>query len=249
MNVYYYAASFFLFTLLRVEPAASDHRLFLLTGAGRLHGQIMSVNNNSEMTTTVEINEEGCVNLTEHQDECFSTKYIKEMNYHAELSRKSIMEEEHIRPIKREREDDQGGEWMLVQRKETKNKINKLEVYISSNEKLPKQFTLAKLFLQEGILDIDELRYISPYKVRVDTTNEASAEKIENCCEFTRRGWRIQKAMEVNSSYGVIRNVDIDLTEEEIFKSIKCPEPGQLLSVHCCQASSSMHRGYGLGTK
>ncbi|KAL4718616.1 hypothetical protein ACJJTC_014054 [Scirpophaga incertulas] len=41
---------------------------------------------------------------------------------------------------------------------------------------------------------------------------------------------RIQKAMEVSQTYGVIRDVDLDLSDEEVFYNISCPEPAVLIS-------------------
>lgn len=131
---------------------------------------------------------------------------------------------------KREREEE---EWTVIKKKEKKHKIGDIiEIYISSNVKMPKQFAIAKLFREEGILEVEKVRYINPYKIRVDVTTERTAEKLEKCKKFIDSGWRIQRAMEVNFSYGVIKDIDLELTEEEILKSIKCPELGQLESVH-----------------
>ncbi|KAJ8709058.1 hypothetical protein PYW07_008884 [Mythimna separata] len=164
-----------------------------------------------------------------------SVSYEHEMEgeneYQQEILQKACDYSEERRPNKRDREEDEEG-WKEVGRsKEKKYKGEKIEIYISSNDKMPKQFTLAKIFKNEGIMNIEKIRYINPYKIRVDMNNENSAALLERCKEVIDRGWRIQRAMEVNMSYGVIRDVDIDLTEEEMLNRIKCSEPAQLASV------------------
>ncbi|KAL4713731.1 hypothetical protein ACJJTC_004262 [Scirpophaga incertulas] len=60
--------------------------------------------------------------------------------------------------------------------------------------------------------------------------DEDSAITLKECSELLDMGWRIQKAMEVSQSYGVIRDVDLDLSDEEVFNNISCPEPAVLIS-------------------
>ena len=123
-------------------------------------------------------------------------------------------------------------EWTEVKRKDKKLKeTEKIEIYISSKEKLPKQFSLARLFREQNIKDISRVKFINPFRVRIELISEISAEKLETCDLFIEKGWNIHRAMEKNLSYGVIRDVDLEMSEENIVENIFCPEPAKLVSV------------------
>ncbi|CAH2096675.1 unnamed protein product [Euphydryas editha] len=105
----------------------------------------------------------------------------------------------------------------LVQKKKYKARTEEdiVEIYVSSNEKMPKQFALAKILQNAGIGEIKKVKYVNPNKIRLEMNNSRD-EKIKECKEFIDRGWRIQRAMEVSLCYGVIKDVDIDLKDEDI---------------------------------
>ncbi|CAH0728276.1 unnamed protein product, partial [Brenthis ino] len=105
------------------------------------------------------------------------------------------------------------------------------EIYISSKDKMPKQFALARTFQQLNITSINHVKYITPYKVRLHLENEETMKNILECEELIRKGWRIYKAMELSYCYGVIRDVDLDLSEEEILNNISCPFSIEILSL------------------
>lgn len=148
--------------------------------------------------------------------------------------------EDNSRTGKRLRENGDDKEWTIVGKKEKKVKhVEKIELYITSKEKLPKQFAIAKLFKENMITDIERVKYLNPYKIRIDTMNECSAERLSNCKLFLDMGWRIQRPMDKNFSYGVIKSVDLELSEEEILSSIVCPEPGELAGVFRLKRRSS----------
>ncbi|CAG5009882.1 unnamed protein product [Parnassius apollo] len=136
--------------------------------------------------------------------------------------------------------------WMLVKKKEKIVKVgqNKIEVYISSNEKLPKQFGLARVLKEQQILDISRVKYLNPYKVRLDITNEKSVTKLKTYKALIERGWKVQKAMEKSVSYGVIRDVDMELGDKEILKNISCPNNAELLSIKRLQRRSVTGSGW-----
>ncbi|CAG9584999.1 unnamed protein product [Danaus chrysippus] len=150
-------------------------------------------------------------------------------------------EYERVRPCKREREDNISAEegddvipeeWKTVNRRKDKKLKNEImEVYISCNEKLPKQFELARTFKSLNITDINKIKYISPYKIKIECENEKCLLSLVSCQELLEKGWKFQKAFEVNFSYGVIKNVDIDLSDDEIFNNIVCTEPAILSAV------------------
>lgn len=128
---------------------------------------------------------------------------------------------------------DDDMEWTMVgsNGKKFKDDHNKIEVYVSCLEKLPKQFGLAKIFKEHGICDAIKIKYINPYRLRVEFDNELSAEKLITCDNLISMGWRIFKSMEVGYSYGIIKNVDTDINEEQILQDISCPSPAKLISV------------------
>lgn len=153
-------------------------------------------------------------------------------------------EEIIVRPEKRER-DEEDGDWKLVTRKEkkVKSQTEKIELYMSSKEKLPKQFALAKLFKKNNIMEVDRIKYINPYKIRIEVPNELIADKIENCQEFRKNEWSIQRPMERNTSYGVIRDVDLDLSDGDILENIRCESPAEIISI--CRLNRRDREGVG----
>lgn len=129
--------------------------------------------------------------------------------------------------------DEEEGQWVQVnKRKEKRPKPSEIEIYIFSKEKLPKQFAFAKLLKTHDITGVVKIKYLNPYKIRIDLNDEATARKLESCNEFIEKGWKFQRAMEQTFSYGVIKDVDLDLKEDEILESITCPEPAKLVSVY-----------------
>ncbi|CAH0723984.1 unnamed protein product, partial [Brenthis ino] len=130
---------------------------------------------------------------------------------------------------KRIRDEENGGEWQQVvshTKKKTKimdsSESDFIQVCITGKNMLPKAFTLAKLFREQKILDVIKVKYINPYKINVSFSNESSAEKLIACEEFIKLEWRFQKSWEVGLSFGIIRNIDTELSEEEIIKNISC---------------------------
>lgn len=180
------------------------------------------------------------IEMSSSEEDRIEQEYLTEEQYNLQDNIKRYDEQK-----KREREEDSSGSWTFVQSKEKKNKTDReqknksyaieetFQVYISSNDEMPKQFALAKLFQKETIAaDIEKIRYINPFKIRLDMTNERSVKQLESSRMLIEKGWRIQPAMEVNLTYGVIKDIDIDLTDEEIFNSISCPDPARLVSVN-----------------
>lgn len=134
-----------------------------------------------------------------------------------------------IMRTKKEREDDEIG-WTKVEKKVKLRGQIKTEVIISSKEKLPKQFAIAKLFTALNFINIIKIKYINPYKIRMEVPDEDYATKVINCLEFEKRGWRVHRETDVNVSHGIIKNVDLELTEEQALEAIKCPNEIKVLS-------------------
>lgn len=144
-----------------------------------------------------------------------------------------VMEEDIVEnPTKRIREDDEEGSWTKVERDRGKKlKQFKKDVFIWSREKLPKQFAIAKLFNSLGLTDINQIKYVNPYKIKIEVSTEECVGKLLECKDFQTKEWKVYSAMDVNISYGIIRDVDLELSEEEVSDAIKCPNDIQILSV------------------
>lgn len=99
---------------------------------------------------------------------------------------------------------------------------NNFEVSVTSKKILPKQFGMAKLLKSENISNIIKIKYKGPYKAFIVFKNLEDAEKLLNCPKFVELDYRCQKTDQVNSTYGIVRNADLDIDEEEIMKSYTC---------------------------
>ncbi|CAG4975226.1 unnamed protein product [Colias eurytheme] len=138
------------------------------------------------------------------------------------------------RPPKRGRELNSEEIWTTVTRKSKRfgraDVINdteiipedKIEVCLTCTEKLPKQFGLAKILKSENVQNVIRVKYINSYKVLVQFNNEESAEHFVTSKTFNENGYKCYKTLETNQSYGVINNVDLELSEEEIMKGLSC---------------------------
>lgn len=135
------------------------------------------------------------------------------------------------RPQKRNRERDIEDTWTTVGRKGKRfartNEGEPLpddryEVCMTGPEQLPKQFKLAKLLQSEKISDVSRVKYVNSYKVLIQFCKEESMEEFINSMKFKEMGFKIYKTMEVTHTYGVIRDIDLDLTDEEILQSLTC---------------------------
>lgn len=140
-----------------------------------------------------------------------------------------------------EEEENNDEEWQSVtgKNKKTRQVTEKrdierkqnAEIYISSETPMPKQFALARLFKDLNMRDIANIKYLNPYKIRVTFQDEKSIKDLFSIQELKNKGWRFSKSSEVSYSYGVIKDVDLDLSEEEIMKNITCPSAVELTSI------------------
>ena len=148
--------------------------------------------------------------------------------------------EELVRAEKRGREDSTEEEegWTEIKGSKkkscygSKNSVReeKYEVYASSKERLPKQFALARILKENKIERIHQVKYLSPFKIRFEFECESAAQNLLMCEKLLEKGWRFQKAMQLSICYGLIKDVDLDFTDEEILSTISCPPPAKLLS-------------------
>ncbi|CAH2104239.1 unnamed protein product [Euphydryas editha] len=124
-------------------------------------------------------------------------------------------------------------DWSIVEnRKEKKRKEEKIQIYISCKDGMPKQLALAKLLKKEeiNIKDITNIKYINKYKIRIDFLSDLSVSKLESNESLINQGWRFYRAYEKSYSYGVIKDIDMETSDDDIYKNITCPNGIQIMS-------------------
>ncbi|KAJ2947634.1 hypothetical protein O0L34_g17435 [Tuta absoluta] len=125
-----------------------------------------------------------------------------------------------------------------------KRKVYNCNISISCLEQLPKQFALAKLFTQLGITNILRVKYVNAYKAILSFENEDNAEKLISSQELLQKRWRIQKSWEVGISYGIIRDMDLNLSEKEILECIRSSNQAEVLSAKRLNRRKSDNSGW-----
>ncbi|CAH2211397.1 jg17591, partial [Pararge aegeria aegeria] len=124
-------------------------------------------------------------------------------------------------------EDEQG--FIKVQRaskRHARSNSDNLEedsgfrVCIISKELLPKQFGMAKLLRSENIAGIRRIMYKNPYKAILYFGDRESGNKLMSCVSLINLGYRIQPADEMSLCYGIVRQADLEETDEEILKNL-----------------------------
>lgn len=152
----------------------------------------------------------------------------EELNSNDELTQHNedvmIAENDDDMTNKRNRDEESQDEWTEVVRRKQRLKALReaIQLTVTSKTIFPKQFALAKLFKAKNILNISKVKYINPFKITIEVDNEESADRLINCDHFIEMGWRFQRPFEVGLSYGVIKDIELDITEEDIIKSISC---------------------------
>ncbi|CAK1553445.1 unnamed protein product [Leptosia nina] len=143
-----------------------------------------------------------------------------------------MTEQEQERPPKRGREKDSEEVWNVVSRKSKRfGRMSQegdlvriaedlIEVSLTCTEKLPKQFGLAKLLKSENIKNIIRVKYVNSYKVIIQFSCEVSAETILQSKKLNEGGYKVQKTLDINQSYGVIHDIDMELNDEEVMEGL-----------------------------
>ncbi|PZC83240.1 hypothetical protein B5X24_HaOG208331 [Helicoverpa armigera] len=92
------------------------------------------------------------------------------------------------------------------------------QVCVTCKEPLPKQFALARLFKTRNIPSgkIYKIKYVHKYKMLITFDNDMGAEEFIKCSVFTDMGWSCQKTSEVGVSYGLIRAMELDISDEDL---------------------------------
>lgn len=96
------------------------------------------------------------------------------------------------------------------------------EVCITSKETLPKQIGLAKLLKSLNVPNILKVKYKNPYKVIIALATKKDAENLLNCPKLVELGYSAQPTYESNLSFGTVKNVEIEVKDEELQKMFGC---------------------------
>lgn len=195
-----------------------------------------------------DIEEEQCYLREERQDEglCKETRKMqceKQVNT-LECASSNTIEEETRQPEKRPRVDSEEvieeDDFITVTRgrkrlarsfsKKSNNSIEKdlqetvqnYIVCVTSKEELPKQFAMAKLLRSEDIQGIMRIRYKNRFRALITFEDQENANKLINNRKFEELDYRCQSALDVSMSYGIVKQVDLEININEIKEDLKC---------------------------
>lgn len=99
-----------------------------------------------------------------------------------------------------------------------KEKEKRIQVAVTCKEPLPKQFALARLLKTHNIASgkIYRIKYIHQNKMFITFDNDIGADDFINCSVFTDMGWSCQKTSEVGVSYGLIKAMELEISDEDL---------------------------------
>lgn len=103
-------------------------------------------------------------------------------------------------------------------------------VSVMCSKPLPKQFELARLFKDNNVKGVSRVKYSHQHKILITFDSELNADFFVQCKTFCDLNWQCQKTSEVGMSYGVINNIEIDLTDKYILESLRCDGDVKLVS-------------------
>lgn len=96
------------------------------------------------------------------------------------------------------------------------------EVCMISEQPLPKQFKMAKLFRELNIVDVQKIKYKSPYKAFILFEKRDDAEKMIKCTKLEELKYRCNMALELSCCYGIVKQIELDIEDKEIMESFSC---------------------------
>jgi hypothetical protein len=151
------------------------------------------------------------------------------------VSSNNMLVDEQLGLRKRNREDDdQSGEWQNATRKHKKINTRNMslspptqraatpnQVATTCKTAFPKQFALAKLLRQHGISGVLKVKYVNPYKLLINFESYECAVNFINNVELTKIEWKRQNTAEVGLSFGIIRDIETDLSDDDLLNDIE----------------------------
>ncbi|XP_045492457.1 uncharacterized protein LOC123691915 [Colias croceus] len=96
------------------------------------------------------------------------------------------------------------------------------EVTLTSKDQLPKQIAFAKLLRDLNIKNIVRIKFKSNYKVSIAFGDKENADFLIQCEELIKRDWRCYRTDELKFCYGIVRQIDLDTSIEELQKIFVC---------------------------
>lgn len=90
------------------------------------------------------------------------------------------------------------------------------EVCVTSVDVLPRQIAMAKLLRSNHITGIIKIKYKTSFKVLIQFKDKEAAVKLLDCEEIKEKGLRCQLTQDLTMTYGLVRGIDLDLTEDEL---------------------------------
>lgn len=96
------------------------------------------------------------------------------------------------------------------------------EVCLSSREILPKQIGMAKLLKSQNIKNIVRIKYKGPYKALITFNNKNDAKELLNNQKILELDYKCHPTNEVQITYGVVKDIDLDIEEKEIIEEFQC---------------------------
>lgn len=151
-----------------------------------------------------------------------------EDNTNMEVVDNTQQEETEVTGGKRLREENSSEEaWIEVTRGRSKllrlgepgeTEKEKIQVCMTCKEPLPKQFASARLLKTHNITSnsIYKIKYIHKNKMLITFDNVTGANEFLSCSVFTDMGWSCQKTSEVGVSYGLIKAMELDISDEDL---------------------------------
>ncbi|CAB3222491.1 unnamed protein product [Arctia plantaginis] len=117
----------------------------------------------------------------------------------------------------------------LEKNNKAKECVEKHEVCITSLECLPKQIAMAKLLRSQNITGIDRIKYKNVNKAIISFFKKECALKLMECETLKEMGLRTQFTHELNVIHGVVKGIDLDMSDEELMKIMECE--GEILTL------------------
>lgn len=107
-----------------------------------------------------------------------------------------------------------------IVRRDSQQVENEIQVLATCSTPMPKQFALARLFKINNINGVNRVKYIHQFKILITFEKSIDADRFIQCGAFRDLNWRCQKTSEVGISFGIIRDIDLDIKEEDIMKEV-----------------------------
>lgn len=147
---------------------------------------------------------------------------------------------ECVKGKKRAREDpySDSDSWKTIRRTKVGRKATEasghesnIQVSVTSKSPLPKQFGLARLFNENKVTEVLKVKYINQFKMLVTFKDDSHADQFIACKALASMGWLCQKTSEVGLSFGIIKGIELDISEEELKKNLSCDFNIEIVSV------------------